>query len=365
VASTRSDLYAFGAILYLAITGRAPVDGETVEEVSAAVKDQSPPPVASLALECPVWLDKLIMQLLSKSPGERPVSAEAVQLALAEVRRRALSRSGVAEHTSAGFSPLNVNDQKERDEARNLLGQATLESSRAATDATPWHDRPWILISAMGLMLLGVAYLVWPLNEDQMRSRAEQMLAEGTRSSLSQAKISYLEPMLNRFPEGRHSEWAREQIEEVEMVQAEQALSVKLKRRLPLKNEAERLYAEAREFERFGDVATALDRYRSMETLLADDPQYRTFVNLARRQIATIERGDTPREDEAGQIIAEKLDQADRLIREGKVIPARKIWYSVIELYANNDSVAPLVARAQDRLAGTAANANPIIEERP
>ncbi len=73
------------------------------------------------------------------------------------------------------------------------------------------------------------------------------------------------------------------------MVQAEHALSVKLKRNLPLKNEAERLYAEAHKFERFGDTATALDQYRSMETLLADDTKYRPYVNLARRQIARIE----------------------------------------------------------------------------
>jgi hypothetical protein len=156
--------------------------------------------------------------------------------------------------------------------------------------------------------------------------------------------------MLARFPQGKHNQWAREQIDRVEMVQAEHALSVKLKRNLALTSEGERLYAEASEFERFGDITTALDRYRSMETLLGDDPTYRPFVNLARRQIAKIESDDRG-PDEAAAIIEQKLTEADQLWQAGKVVSARQIWYSVIELYGNNDNVAPWVARAQDRLA--------------
>ncbi len=188
-----------------------------------------------------------------------------------------------------------------------------------------------------------------------MRRRAEELLTQETRSSLSQAKTNYLQPMLVRFPDGEHVEWAREQIDRVDMVQAEYVLSVKLKRNLPLTNEGERLYAEANQFERFGDVATALDRYRSMETLLADDPQYLPFVNLARRQIASIEYA-VGGQDEAAAIIQSKLDKAQQLLAEGKVVAARQIWYSVIELYGNNDNVAPLVARAQDHLAGNTAD---------
>lgn len=349
-ASVSSDLYSLGAILYLAITGRPPIGGQTMQDVAAHVVSDTPEPVASIVMDCPVWLDKLITQLLNKNPSERPFSASAVRLALAEVRRRAMSRSGVAEHTSAGFSPLNVTDQKDRDEARSLLGQAALDDDRAVPDGTPWHDKPWILVAALAILIVGFAYILWPLSEDQMRSRAEALLVEQSRTSRNQAKTSYLEPMLTRFPEGKHNQWAREQIDYVEMLQAEHALSVKLKRNLALTNEGERLYAEASEFERFGDVTTALDRYRSMETLLGDDPTYRPFVNLARRQIAKIERDDRG-PDEAAAIIKQKLAEADQMWQDGKVVSARLIWYSVIELYGNNDNVAPWVAQAQDRLA--------------
>ncbi len=67
--SPRTDLYSFGAILYLTITGRSPIRGETLAEVSANVVSETPDSVASIVMDCPVWLDRLISQLLSKNPS--------------------------------------------------------------------------------------------------------------------------------------------------------------------------------------------------------------------------------------------------------------------------------------------------------
>jgi hypothetical protein len=356
--SPHTDLYAFGATLYLALTGRPPATGDTLEEISRQVLTELPPSPASIAMDCPIWLDKLVMQLLAKDAAARPYGAQAVTLALAEVRRRSMSRASVAEHTSAGFSPLNVTDQKQRDEARALLGQGALADDQPTRDDSDWHDKPLVLIVVLLLMAGLFAYLLWPLSEEQMRQRAERLLAEETRNALNRAKVSYLEPMLQKYPQGDHADWARDQLDRIEMEQAEHALTVKLHRNLPLSNEGERLYAEANEFERFGDSATALDRYRSMTTLLDDDPQYRPYVQLARRQIARIEYEGADA-DEAARILQAKLDEADRLHDAGKVIAARQIWYSVVELYGNNDNVAPLVTQAQGRLSGNGPDRTP------
>ncbi len=148
----QSDLYSLGATLYLALTGRPPIEGDTVEAATANAETVTPESPASTVMDCPVWLDKLVMQLLEKEPAKRPHSAEAVKLALGEVRKRSMSRAGVAEHTSAGFSPLNITDQKDRDEARILLGHGAVEFDDAKVpDGTPWHEKPLVLIA--GLML--------------------------------------------------------------------------------------------------------------------------------------------------------------------------------------------------------------------
>lgn len=350
----RGDLYLLGATLYEALTGSPPITGSSLQEVQGNLKFQSPTSVASTVLDCPVWMDRLVMQLLQKDPRKRPVSAAAVGLQLAEVRRRAMSRAGVAEHASSGFSPLSVTDEDDRAEARTLLGRAAIElkDERAEPDGSAWYDQVWFLAPVLGLLLAGLLWLAWPLSEDAMRQRAEDLLAQERRSALSQARISYLEPMLRRFPEGEHAEWASEQIDRVEMIEAEHALTVKINRNLPLQNEAERLCAEAMQYETFGDAATAVDKYQSMVTLLGGDPEYRPLVNLARNRIARIQAKETE-QSEASIILADRLEEADRLYRQGRTVSARQIWYSIVELYGSNAAVGPQVQTAQERLAET------------
>lgn len=348
--SIQTDLYMLGALMYLAITGRRPATGETIEQITDNVISTVPDAPSSIVLECPVWMNKLVMQLLSKDPQSRPPGSPAVKLSLAEVRRRSMSRTGVAEHASSGFSPLNVTDQSDRDVARKLLGRDQVRfEDEQESEAAAWHDRPIVLIGALCLIASIFAYALWPLSEDQMRAKAESIMETETRTALMQAKNSYLEPMLKRFPDGKHRFWVSEQIERVEMLQAEHALEVKLKRNMPLKNEAERLYAEARKFEQFGDTAAALDKYQSMVTLMSQDDEYAPFVNLARRQIGEIENAGVEA-DEASLMISKQLSQANQLYEQGKVVSARKIWYSIVELYGGNEKVAPLVQRAQENL---------------
>jgi eukaryotic-like serine/threonine-protein kinase len=349
--SPHGDIYSLGATMFLALTGRPPISGETLRSVAQNVATEIPPKAAAIVLDCPVWVSTLVQQTLEKDAASRPHDAKALAMALAEARRRSLGLSGVAEHVSSGFSALQMTKQIDKDEARKLLGRELLDADQGGSDATPVHEKWWFLVGALLAIIGFFAWLVWPLNESQLRSRAEALIAEETRSSLEQAKNSYLLPMLRRFPDGESTQWAEDQIDNIEMLQAEHALSVKIKRNFPLRDEGERLYAEAQRFERFGDTATALDKYRSMETLLADDPQYKPYVNLAKRQVAII-RGQTQQVGEAARIVKAKLANADQLFSQGNVVAARDIWYSVIELYGDNADVAPLVQTAQERLGG-------------
>ncbi len=347
--SPQSDIYSLGALMFLAITGRPPISGATLAEVVRNVASEMPPKAASIVLECPIWVSTVIQQTLEKDPLSRPHDASALALSLAEARRRSIGLAGVAEHVSSGFSALQMAKQSDKDEARKLLGRDALDASDNDNGGSAYHEKTWFLVGALGLLIVFLGWLVWPLNESQMRSRAESLIAEETRSSLEQAKNSYLLPMTKRFPEGPHYQWAIDQIDQIEMVETEHALAVKIKRNLPLRDEGERLLAEAQRFERFGDTATALDKYKSMETLLGDDPKYKPYVNLAKRQVAHI-RKRTVEVSEASKMVQTRLAEADKQFDDGNVIAARDIWYSVVELYGNNADLAPLVKTAQERL---------------
>ena len=350
--SPKADLYSFGAILYYELTGRTPVDGDTVEEVAAAAAFETPAKVGSIAMDCPVWLSTLTEQLLAKDPMSRPHGAAAVRLALAEVRKRAAEGIGVAQHATSGFSALRVDVDKA--EAEALLGKVKDDERPSSDDGTAFYERSWFLILMLVLMAAATIWYLQPLSEGELRARAEQLMATGDRTSMGKAKDQYLEKLVRDYPEGEHAQWASEQIELVEMMEAEHQLNLKLSRGGKPSSEGERLYAAARNYEQFGDAATALEKYKALATLLEDEPSQRPFVNLARRQVAQI-KAKSGQVGEGQEIVSSKLKEADQLYAQGMVLEARTIWHSVIDLYEGNLEMAPFVTTAQRRLESTEA----------
>ncbi len=97
-ASTQSDLYSLGVILYQCLTGRLPYDVKDFEGLRAAHKTSRPVPPAQYSPAVPKALAALTMQALAPTPDERPRSASAFAEAL---RGLGLSGGADAESSSA------------------------------------------------------------------------------------------------------------------------------------------------------------------------------------------------------------------------------------------------------------------------
>ena len=72
----RTDLYAFGVVMYECLTGRRPIDADGVYQMIAKVLQERPVEPASLNPDIPAALSALVMRLLAKHRQERPSSAE-------------------------------------------------------------------------------------------------------------------------------------------------------------------------------------------------------------------------------------------------------------------------------------------------
>jgi len=87
-ADARSDLFAFGAVLYEMLTGRRPFVGDSPAERAAAILEHEPPPINPQQPCVPASLERLITTCLAKDPDERWQHAHDVSLELQEIGRR-------------------------------------------------------------------------------------------------------------------------------------------------------------------------------------------------------------------------------------------------------------------------------------
>ncbi len=91
-----SDLYSIGVILYEALTGRVPFEGESAVAVAMKQVSETPQRPSSINPQVSPALDAVVMRALEKEPGQRFQSADAFIAALDQAMREPGAGRGTA-----------------------------------------------------------------------------------------------------------------------------------------------------------------------------------------------------------------------------------------------------------------------------
>ena len=125
----RTDLYAFGALLYEMTTGRRPFDRQRPEALIFDILHAAPPAVCALRPDAPAELGRLIESCLSKDPTQRPASAGLLSQQLRRLRGQAHGAPEVAppaaEIRSLAVLPF---DNVSRDPAQEYFADGMTEA---------------------------------------------------------------------------------------------------------------------------------------------------------------------------------------------------------------------------------------------
>ena len=81
-ADARSDIFAFGAVLYEMTAGKRPFEGKSQISLASAILEKDPDPIRSVKPQVPATFEHIVATCLQKNPEDRYLAAHDIRIEL-------------------------------------------------------------------------------------------------------------------------------------------------------------------------------------------------------------------------------------------------------------------------------------------
>ena len=316
-ASDKSDLYALGVILYEMLCGNLPYKPDTMGRMQKNKANAPVPSVATHVMNCPIWLNQIVTEMLSPDPRNRPHSAHAVNFALDEIKKIDATKKAAVSQMVSGFNPLTAGMDKS--EARRLLGK---KSSTKSRKSTPLIQRTPVQIALLCVIAALIVFLLQPKSDDKIISQAQSMIDSQQMVQWSDARV-LLEPIMSSD---------RPLSDEATQLYYESKLKTLLARSESGKSSStdslsEKTFVEAVGLEKLGRDDEASELYLQIMTDLNSEGTDRHVKQAAEQRYASLV--GQARWPSAPDELLEKINQINEMRTESELL---KLQTALVEL---------------------------------
>ncbi len=105
-ADARSDIFAFGAVLYEMAAGKRPFEGKSQISLASSILEKDPEPISAVKPQTPAAFEHVVTTCLQKNPEERYQTAHDIKLELQWIAKERPAAAAAAAEPAPARSPL-------------------------------------------------------------------------------------------------------------------------------------------------------------------------------------------------------------------------------------------------------------------
>lgn len=337
-----TDIFSLGCVFYEMITGKLPFNPLAAGEERWKLPDRP----ASLELDCPVWLDRVVMRMIEVMPDRRPPDIDSVAAGLRESQDAVARGMSAIEHALVGNNGREsiIDIGIDRSEAEKLL-----HKPRNFERGSLFNSRIFLGL-ALIVVIGALVWLLRPLNDQQLHDRAEPLMLTEDTTKWREAEESYIKPLLERYPESEYADEAQNWLDMIQMERAEARLAISQRMGREFRSDAERRLANARGLEESGNHLGAWHQYDMILAELPETVDNHPYQLIAKKEINRLQHLRVTGKVQNSSINDFAL-QAEEMTVSGDVKQGREIFRRIVSLYQELPDAVGAVDLAKSELA--------------